>query len=110
MHGFYTGLEKIFDQIAREVDEGIDRQDGGWHKALLEQMSVENVGIRPAVISEQVYQYLDDYLKFRHVVRSHYTHRLDPERIDERMKAFPNCYALVVQELENFCQFLASAE
>lgn len=109
LHGFYTGIENIFEQIAREVDKGIDRQDSGWHKALLEQMSIENVGVRPAVISEQTYRYLSEYLKFRHVVRSHYTYRLDPEQISNNMDRLSDCYALVCQQLEDFCEFLSSA-
>ena len=108
LHGFYTGLEKIFKQIAREVDGGMNQQDSGWHKALLEQMVIENLGTRPAVISEETYQSLNEYLRFRHVVRSHYTHWLDPEKISENVNKLPHCYALVIQELDNFCEFLAA--
>ncbi len=45
LHGFYTGVERIFQEIAREVDGG---QPGGpdGHRDLLVQMSAEIPGIR----------------------------------------------------------------
>ena len=34
-------------------------------------------------------------LAVRHVVRSHYTHRLDPEQIVGNLEKLPDCYRLV---------------
>jgi hypothetical protein len=50
LQGFYTGIEKIFEQISRVVDRNFDRQSERWHQELLEQMRTELPNIRPAVI------------------------------------------------------------
>ena len=49
IHGFYTGIERIFELIASTVD-GIVPQEANWHQALLNQMAKEIPHVRPAVI------------------------------------------------------------
>ena len=41
-----------------------------WHLLLLEQMTKEVPGIRPAVISTETGTRLDEYRRFRHVIRN----------------------------------------
>lgn len=109
LHAIYTGLEKIFEQIARSVDGNLDKGER-WHKALLEQMAMEITGVRTAVIDFQTLEALEAYLAFRHVVRSHYAYRLEPDKIEENFRILENCYESIVQQLNNFCEFLASVE
>lgn len=108
LHSFYTGLEKAFELIARQVDETIDTSSSRWHKNLLDQMTLDIPGTRPPVIDREVYQYLDEYLAFRHVIRSNYAHRLDPEGIASNFYRLEDCYRLVNQQLNTFCDFLES--
>jgi hypothetical protein len=69
LHGFYIGLERLFELIAREVDES--RPAGShWHRDLLAQMSLTVIDVRPAVLSPEAHSALTDYLEFRHVVRN----------------------------------------
>lgn len=108
LHGIYTGLERIFEQIAREVDESLNQQSARWHKALLEQMAADIPGVRSAVITEQTFRALESYLSFRHVVRSNYAYRLEPSRIDANFQILESCYESIIQQLNDFCDFLAS--
>ena len=108
LHGIYTGLEKIFEQIAREVDQTLDQQSARWHKELLEQMAADIPGVRPAVITEQTFRALESYLSFRHVVRSNYAYRLEPARIDANFQLLENGYDSLIQQLNDFCEFLSS--
>ncbi|HIC88970.1 MAG TPA: hypothetical protein EYP04_06170, partial [Anaerolineae bacterium] len=80
LHGFYTGLERVFELIASEIDLG-KPAGSSWHQELLRQMSAEVPRVRPAVISPQTRDRLDEYRGFRHVVRNVYTYNLDTERI-----------------------------
>jgi hypothetical protein len=50
LHGFYSGFERIFTQIAATIDGDLPHGED-WHRLLLEQMKNEISGIRPAVIS-----------------------------------------------------------
>jgi hypothetical protein len=110
LQSFYTGLEKIFEQIAREVDGYLETKSEQWHKTLLEQMTIEIPGVRAAVIDQQTYDALKKCLAFRHVVRSHYSHRLEPEQIAANFQTLKGCYEPVNQQLREFCRFLASVE
>ena len=54
LHGFYGGLERIFELIATVID-GAKPKGENWHQMLLRQMTVEAPGLRPAVISQSTY-------------------------------------------------------
>ncbi|MHB8917114.1 MAG: ribonuclease toxin HepT-like protein [Desulfocucumaceae bacterium] len=43
LHDFYSGIEKMFINIARETDRTVPREEG-WHRELLEQMTLEHTG------------------------------------------------------------------
>jgi hypothetical protein len=52
LHGFYSGIERIFERLAETLDGSLPKGEN-WHQALLVQMSKEVTRIRPAVISQQ---------------------------------------------------------
>jgi hypothetical protein len=95
LHGFYAGVERIFEQIAREIDGALP--DGPeWHRDLLMQMSAEVSSTRPAVIRRTTRDCLDEYRGFRHVVRNVYAFNLRPTRLQELATELPACYQTVV--------------
>jgi hypothetical protein len=105
LHGFYAGVEKIFEDIARTLEKNIP--DGsGWHHDLLLQMTAEIDPIRPPVISEKTRECLDEYRGFRHVVRNVYTFNLQMSRLKELTKGLRCCYDAVTSDLEDFMEFL----
>lgn len=105
LHGFYSGIERIFEDIARSVESSLPI-GSEWHIDLLLQMASEMNGYRHAVISTQTRQCLDEYRGFRHVVRNVYTFNLKPSRIKELAEELPACYSKVAQELRAFADFL----
>lgn len=76
---FYMAVEKIFKLIAKEIDSELPHVEN-WHKKLLRQMSVEIPEIRPAVIDKKLFHMLEEYLKFRHLVRNIYGFQLEGKR------------------------------
>ena len=46
LHGFYSGIERLFEKIAGTIDGSVP---GGanWHQELLNQMFIEVPGVRP---------------------------------------------------------------
>jgi hypothetical protein len=105
LHGFYAGVEKIFEDVARTMEKTIP--DGsGWHQDLLLQMAAEISPIRPPVISEETRDCLDDYRGFRHVVRNVYTFNLQMSRLQELTKGLRRCYVAVTRDLDDFMEFL----
>jgi hypothetical protein len=52
LHGFYAGLERLFEMIVGVVDGQMPRGEN-WHQILLEQVATETPSVRPAVISDE---------------------------------------------------------
>jgi len=105
LHGFYSGLERLFESIAVSVD-GIRPAGENWHQELLKQMAKETPQVRPAAISESSYTKLNEYRGFRHVVRNVYTTNFDPVKIKKLVEEAPGLFNKVRSELLAFADFL----
>lgn len=107
LHGFYNGLERLFENIAVIVD-GNRPNHANWHQALLEQMATELPGVRPIVIASSDRQQLDNYCRFRHVVRHTYGHHLDAEQLLPLVEMAPPLFTKINLDLLAFAQFLTA--
>ena len=105
LHGFYSGAERIFESIAREIDGAVPRGPD-WHRDLLIQMSADVPGSRPAAISRNSWLCLDDYRGFRHVVRNVYAFSLREDRVRELGSGLRACFDGLSRDLESLCAFL----
>jgi len=105
LYGFYAGLERLFELTAAIVD-GAMPQGANWHQILLQQMAAEVPGVRPAVISEELRDSLDEYRGFRHVVRHVYTFSFDPVKVQKLVEQAPAVFAQLRVELLAFADFL----
>ncbi len=105
LHAFYSGLERLFELVARQVDDA-SPQGSNWHTELLAQMAAPVSGIRPAVISEGLLGRLDRYRGFRHVVRNVYTYNLDLELVGLLVGGLPETVRLLGAELNAFADLL----
>jgi hypothetical protein len=104
LHNFYTGCERVFQLVATELNGGLP-SGSDWHRRLLNRMQAERQG-RPAVISGGMAVKLQEYLGFRHVVRSLYGYELDPDRIAKLVNLYPEVWHQFEQEIEIFIQWL----
>jgi hypothetical protein len=107
LHGFYSGLERIFEKIAASVDGSIP-EGANWHQELLHQLSMEIDGIRPAVISSDLKENLEEYRGFRHVVRNVYTYHLSSKKIKPLVDKIQDVFRKSENELSAFAKFLQS--
>jgi hypothetical protein len=105
LHDFYASLERIFHYIASHLEQSVPT-DGEWHRELLRQMNVEVPGVRPKVLSVESVWALDEYLRFRHVVRNVYTFNFDPERIERLVGQIRPCFEQVRSDLLAFASFV----
>jgi len=105
LHGFYAGVERIFEDIARTLERVVP-VGPDWHQDLLLQMSAEVAAVRPAVIGQETRHCLDDYRGFRHIVRNVYTFNLRATRLQELVAQLPACYQAVKRDLSDFASFL----
>ncbi|MCP4421877.1 MAG: hypothetical protein GY805_35130 [Chloroflexi bacterium] len=105
LHGFYLGVERVFEDIARTFDQNVPT-GSDWHRILLQQMSLDMPPIRPPIIQDATHRCLDEYRGFRHVVRHGYTFDLKIKSVTELAQDLRGCFTAVSQDLNNFTQFL----
>ena len=106
LHDFYAGLERLFSLIASEIDGSLPTGPQ-WHRELLRQMGAEIPSVRPAVLSDKALKLLEEYLGFRHVVRSIYAFEFDQERLEPLVQRLQPTFERVREELLTFSDWLA---
>ena len=105
LHGIYAGVERLFDLVARHIDGQLP--DGAtWHRDLLHHMTRDVSDVRPAVISGEIAERLDELRRFRHLVRNLYTINLAPEKMADLVTALPALWSRLRLELLAFASFL----
>lgn len=105
LHGFYSGLERLFELVARHLDR-TSPSGATWHRDLLQRMSHEVDSVRPAVIDVDITRDLDEFRRFRHLVRNVYTANLRPERMAGMLQTLPELWPRLQAELLAFADFL----
>ncbi len=109
LHSFYAGVERLLETIALQLDGSLPKGEA-WHRDLLDQMTLDLPGIRPPVMSADTAHALDEYRRFRHVVRNVYAERLDPPRVGERVVKLAPLWTQLRAELTAFAEFLAGVD
>lgn len=98
---FYSGIERVFEIIAKDLD-GKMPKNGEWHRKLLDQMAFEMQAIRPALLSAEAKTLLDEFRKFRHLARTIYSFQLNPEKIKTLITSLPKAHKLFQRDLNDF--------
>jgi hypothetical protein len=103
LHAFYNGVEGLFKRIGDLVD---GRHDHGaqWHRELLDAMAVP-ASRRPAAISAELHDTLEEYLRFRHRFRHSYSFDLD---VAEMAPLARDCDQVLTRLTDEMNAFLAS--
>ena len=101
MATYYTGLERLFEAVARDVDRA-PVSGASWYQDLLDQMRLHLNGRRPPVVTAETALGLTGLLQFRRVMRSTYALELDLQRIASLGRLFGPLTTAVEQELDGF--------
>ena len=104
LHSFYTGTESIFMRISKRVDEFVPTSSKS-HQELLDRMYVKTSN-REAVIDEDTYFSLNEYMKFRHVFRHGYTFQLKWEKMKSLAENLFVTWDRVKEQLSVFAKSL----
>jgi len=79
LHNLFCAFEDAFKIIGSHFENRVAESDR-WHAEFLRRMKQEIEGVRPAVISEEVFDLLDELRAFRHVFRHAYGRDLEYEK------------------------------
>ncbi|OHD14838.1 MAG: hypothetical protein A2Z96_07935 [Spirochaetes bacterium GWB1_48_6] len=104
LHNLYNAFEGYFFRIAKFFEN--NSTDTTWHKALLERMTLNIEGIRPALLDHSISLRIEELLKFRHVYRNIYKSPLVPAKVDFTNLAANNLAADFNVHHERFLGFL----
>ncbi len=85
LHSFYTGVERSLLLVSRVVKSAS----------------------RPAVLRERTQQSLQEYLRFRHLVRNLYADELRPEPIALLIRDLPAVWEALAADLQGFRAWLS---
>ncbi|MFW6171218.1 MAG: hypothetical protein ACODAD_12065 [Planctomycetota bacterium] len=105
LHDFYCGVERICQRIAETMDGSVPA-GRDWHRELLRQMAADLAPIRPQALSRETVKLLDEYMRFRHVVRNVYAFEFELARIQDLVRGLAPCLERVESELMAFVDFL----
>lgn len=105
LHGFYSGIEEIFEIIANGIDNELP-SGNRWHKDLLDQVSIEITGIRPIIISGNTKKQLIEFLAFRHLIRDIYTFEIKPEKLGKLVEMLSQTFENFKKDVNEFLIFL----
>ena len=82
LHHVYTGVERIFTGVAQALDGCSSRADDR-DRRLLASMSESLEGVRPAVLTESTFVWLDELRRFRHLFRHAHGAEFDRQRVKD---------------------------
>lgn len=108
LHGFYNGVERLLEIVAREIDDSLP-SGPTWHRDLLQQMQLDVPDVRPAVLAPMTVQLLEEYLGFRHIVRNLCTWDFMPTKLGELISRVDQTLAALDRDFVRFDTFLENA-
>lgn len=93
---FYSAIEDLLKQIAKGFENHIEGLSSD-HKGLLIRLNTKIPNIRPSLISDKSFRFLDHIRSFRHFIRHAYDCELEEKELvkiqEELRKEFPNLRA-----------------
>jgi hypothetical protein len=95
---FYNVLEKMFERICDEFENHLEKR-GDYHERLIQRLSLDLEGIRPAFIPAGRTAEIRELKGFRHVTRHAYDLTLRADRLAE----LAAIAAQLAQELPAWC-------
>ncbi|MFO8064509.1 MAG: hypothetical protein ACQETQ_13765 [Spirochaetota bacterium] len=79
LHNLYNAFESYFLRIAKFFENNLDQS--GWHRSLVERMTLDIDGVRPALFDHEFSLKVDELMRFRHLFRNLYKTPLEPEKV-----------------------------
>jgi len=106
LHNLYSAFEDLFKLTAGFWENNV-KTNGDFHINILKRMLVHIEQVRPALISEESYQFLNELRGFRHVFRHAYSFGMDDERVSFLLFRVLKKKELLMQDLQKFRKAIA---
>ena len=106
LHNLYGVMENACWRIAKFFENGLSSSN--WHRELLDRMLLSIPGLRPALLTKDQYDLIDELRAFRHVFRNMYSRPLDTERLLLLQGKVPKIVQGFSEALSRYQEFLVS--
>jgi len=105
LYSIYNAFEAYFLRVAKFFENNVDQLS--WHRDLLDRMTLDIPGVRPALISDKgLAERIDELRRFRHVFRNLYKTRLTGPKLRIVNEAAKGCYEDFLPLHETFIRWL----
>jgi hypothetical protein len=104
LHNAYCLMESYFLRIAKFFENEIS--EDGWHCDLVQRMTLDLDGIRPAFLGLEEAEAIDELRGFRHLYRNLYDKDIDPDKTDALQAKLPDLLSMFFAAHERYAQFL----
>ncbi|MHA1730688.1 MAG: hypothetical protein ACTSU5_02040 [Promethearchaeota archaeon] len=101
IHNLYCAFEDLFRIVAGFFENNLEVSDR-WHINLLRKMRIEIPGVRPALISPETHDVLNELRAFRHLFRHAYSYELDPKKIELLLEKIAAIRPLFERDVKRF--------
>jgi len=102
LHSFYNGIENIILMIVKNYEEKLP-SGNNWHMELLEKASVQ-IGDRKIIINNELKNQLEEYRKFRHIVRHIYNYKINWTMMEGIMNNMNSIWSKLKDDLSKFLE------
>ena len=102
LHSFYNGIENIIILIFKNYEEKLP-SGNNWHMELLENASIQN-GNRKVIFNNELKSQLEEYRKFRHIVRHTYNYKLNWIMMEGIMNNLNTIWSKTKENLNKFME------
>jgi hypothetical protein len=101
---YYTCVETLFFRISSFFENHLDKER--WHAELLKKMTLSIEGVRENVISDETFELLDEFRRFRHFKRYYFDFSYDWDRLELLQRKFSRLPLSLKSDLSDFDNFL----
>ncbi len=105
LHNLYSAAEELFKIVASAFENSVT-DFSRWHTELLPRMTLDIQGVRPALLSTESTELLDELRAFRHVFRHAYMKQLDFGRVEQNLVRARQLHSLLPRDIAHFLQQL----
>jgi len=105
VHNFYNAVEDLLKTIAVQFENQIADMSR-WHQLILQRMTQEIVGVRPAFLSQSSFEALNALRGFRHFFRHAYGVPIEYAQLSANLNRVRTVLPVLEQDMERFLQQL----
>ena len=100
IHNLYSAFEQLFETVVRFFENRLEEER--YHVDLLRRMRLEIDDIRPALVSGEAFELLDELRRFRHFFRHAYTAELNPQILEDLLVKAERLRQIHRRDVDNF--------